>query len=123
MEEETITVLAIFAIVISLTALGGGVIMFTSIPEVETNPVTWGAITAIQSRVTQLENNPTYDYDNILDRMRDDIDDLEYDMRRIDDGRDGDDGTDGIDGVNGTDADWSDLKAQMCILHPYYCVV
>ena len=117
MEEETIGIIAIGVAIIALLACFG---VYTMIPEATANPVTWSAIdqyndniTAIQLDITELEKeNPNYNYDNVLDSLRDDIndliddiDDLEDDCDDCDDCKDGIDGTDGINGTDGADGE------------------
>ncbi len=79
MEEETITVLSIFAIILSLIGIIGFAAIYTSIPEAETNPVTWGAIDQYNARITVIQDD-VEDLENDIKIMDFEINNLDYNI-------------------------------------------
>ncbi len=96
MEEETLSVISIFAIVISLVALIGVSVVYSTLPQEESNPVTWGAIDQYNARITVIQEdiaelkqdakNFNFNYDDErLDDIDEDIEDVEDDIDDIED--------------------------------------
>ncbi len=83
MEEETLSVISIFAIVISLVALIGVSVVYSALPQEESNPVTWGAIDQYNDKLISIQDN--------VEDIENDIKILDFEINNIDYNIDDDD--------------------------------
>ena len=85
---------SLIAIILSVIAIVGCVSVYMVIPELDDNPVTWGAITQYSDDIENIQEDivdmkmdikdSDFGYNNVvMNDMRDDIDDIEEDVDDI----------------------------------------